>query len=50
MASTQQMNYKYENGDIYTILMLNLKIKHEKQELYEIYFFRLTLAFCFPEQ
>lgn len=29
--------------------MLNLKIKHEKQELYEIYFFRLTLAFCFPD-
>lgn len=29
--------------------MLNLKIKHEKQELYEIYFFQLTLAFCFPD-
>lgn len=29
--------------------MLNLKIKYEKHELHEIYFFRLTLVFCFPD-
>lgn len=29
--------------------MLNLKIKYEKHELHEIYFFRLTQVFCFPD-